>query len=141
MKEKIDCRNTKLKFFSENSLTEYSSPVGDYLMEFPFERFDLEYVSNRHEELSDLIDGLNQYFKSYKPQFQFPTGVVSSPYEIWIDKNRIDQLRNGLIPVYVLFVDPYIPNSKGNFYWTNLHFPLHKVSLYLIIIKPLLVLI
>jgi hypothetical protein len=122
MKEKIECKNTKLSFYSEGSMTEFTSPVGEYFKNFPFEKYDFENVSIHPDKLSTLIDGLNRYFKSVKPQFQFPTGIVFYPHEISMDENRKDQLRNGLIPVYVLFSDPYIPNSKGEFSWEDLNF-------------------
>ena len=117
MREKNECKNTQLSFYSEGSLTEFTSPVGDYFKNFPFMNYDWDLLNTRQEELSNLIKEFDTYFKSYKPLFQFPTGIVSYPHEIWIDKSRIDQLKNGFIPVYILFVNPYIPNSKGNFNW------------------------
>lgn len=117
MEEKIGCKNCKLTFSSESSMTIFTSPVGDYFKVFPFENYDFELITSRPEELSKLIEELNKYFKSYRLPFHFPSGLVSSPHEIWIDTTRIDQLKNGFIPVYVLFVDPYIPNSKGSFCW------------------------
>ena len=117
MKEKTGCKNAQLSFYSESSMTEFTSPVGDYLKEFPFENLDFEKIFTRPEELSKLIEELNDYFKTFKLTFQFPTGVVSSPHKIWIDKTRIDQLKNGFIPVYLSFVSPNIPPSKGSFTW------------------------
>jgi hypothetical protein len=121
MKEKIECKNTQLSFNSEGSMTIFPSLIGDYFKNFPFENFDFELISTRPDELSTLIEELNKYFKSYKTPFQFPsgveTGVVYYPHEIWIDRTRLEQLKNGFIPVYVLFFDPYIPNSKGEFSW------------------------
>ncbi|MGA3013450.1 MAG: hypothetical protein ABSD71_05390 [Bacteroidales bacterium] len=119
MKEKVECKNTHLSFYSESSMTEFSSPVGNYLKRFPFENFDFERITTRPEELSKLIEELNDYFTTFKLTFQFPTGVVSSPHIIWIDKTRTDQLKVGFLPVYLSFVSPNIPPSKGYFSWDD----------------------
>lgn len=119
MKEKIGCKNCKLTFLSESSMTEFSSPVGDYFKDFSFENYDFELISTRLEEQSKMIEELDRYFKSYKPLFQFPTGIVSVPHEIWIDMMRKKELKNGFIPVYLSFVSPNIPPSKGEFSWNS----------------------
>jgi hypothetical protein len=118
MKGKIGCKNCKLTFSSESSMNIFTSPVSDYFKDFPFENYDFELISSRHpEELSKLVDELDKYFKTFKPTFQFPTGFVSVPHEIWIDRTRKKELKNGFIPVYVSFVSPNIPPSKGEFSW------------------------
>ena len=118
MKEKIGCKNYKLTFSSESSLTEFPSPVGDYFNNFPFENYDFELITSRPpEELSKMIEELDNYFKTFKPTFQFPTGIVSVPHEIWIDTTRKKELKNGFIPVYLSFFSPNIPPSKGEFSW------------------------
>ncbi len=117
MKEKIELKNTTLYFFNEDELIGYTSPVGEYLKEFPFEKYDLEQISSRPYEVNKLIEELDSYFKAFKPIFHFPTGVTAYPYEIWIDRSRINQLKNGDIPIYLMFGIPNIANSKGSFNW------------------------
>ena len=121
MKEKIEFVNTRLNFFVESTLTEYSSPVGEFFKNFPFENYDLDGISIRPDEVTTLADGLDQYFKSHIIRYEFPSGYISVGYisspEICMDKQRIDQLKNGFIPVCVWFLDPYIPNSNGYFSW------------------------
>lgn len=121
MKEKMEFVNLRLSFFVEGTFTEYSSPVGDYFIDFPFENYDLDGVSIRPDELTKLIDGLDLYFKSHIIRYEFPSGYISVGYnsspEVCMDKDRTGQLKNGFLPVRVWFFDPYIPNSNGYFTW------------------------
>jgi hypothetical protein len=115
--KKVGYKNTQLSFYSESSKTEFTSPVGDYFKDFPFENYDLKKINTRPEELSKLIEELYKYFQSHKPTFQFPSGVVSVPHEIRVDTTRIDQLKNGFIPICLWFLEPNIPNSRGSLTW------------------------
>lgn len=117
MNEKVEIKNIDLSFYSESSMMEITSPVGNYFKDFPFTKLELDTITSCPEDLNKLIEELNNYFNLTKPPFQFPSGVVSSPHEIWIDKTRIDQLKNGFIPVFLWFINPNIPKSKGHFSW------------------------
>lgn len=117
MKEKIELKNATLKFFNQDTLREYPSPIGEYLQDFPFEKYDFDKISSRPDEVNKLIEELDAYFKAFKPIFHFQSGVTAYPYEIWIDRSRINQLKNGDIPIYLFFAIPNIANSKGSFNW------------------------
>lgn len=113
-------KNTVLSFFVENDGI-YSSQIGDYFNEFSFDDYDLQNISCDSEKQSELIQNLNKYFESQMVRFSFPSGFVSVGYnsspEIRFDQERINQIRDGYIPIIIWFFEPYIPITTGYFSW------------------------
>ena len=119
MQAKNEFKNAQLSFFHERSksMVEFSSPVGEYFKGFPIDHYDLMNISSRPEELTSLIEELDKYFKLYKPLFLFESGFSAYPYEIYIDRERLPQLKNGCIPIILMFLEPYFPPNIGYFSW------------------------
>ena len=109
MKENEILKNLNLSFYWEVGKTKFTSPIGGYFKDFPWENYDLDLISKSHEDLKLLFDRLDRYFKDHAiEKFEFLDNVIYGSYDnpgICIDRERKDLFRKGFIPICLWFHD------------------------------------